>query len=492
MSRTHPSRSFAAAAALAACVPWVPVSRNAQDDAPPAKSPPPQEQSHQHAKPDDDPAVSVPATDSSLRATLGHEFYARGTPEKLVLMIEVNAPAANAAAFAEIRPPLNLALVIDRSGSMADKGKFEYAAQAVALAVENLSERDVVSVIAFNQDAVVLSPAGRAVNKGFLRHRLSEIEPDGWTNLSAGLLEAFSQIDSASAEGQTKRIILVTDGLANRGVTDAGRLREMVDAVRTRGIAVSTMGVGTTFDQKLLESLAEHGGGRYAYIREGDELPTVMQKELSGFLSVTAQNAHLEIVPTGGARIARVFGRLPEVLTDRFAIDLGDLRDGEHGRFVMELMPGTFNDGASAGAEAALTMDLPGQAVRVRQAASVFAAFTTDSEKARLSERETVTVAAATLDALDKAAQAAAGLDQGLLRDVSAAFQRLHERARRVAIESRDQDLLNDAFMLKHVMDELSAAAQAGLIHEHDEARRRLVKDIDFQRYLLQHHTRRQ
>ena len=95
------------------------------------------------------------------------------------------------------RPPLSLALVIDHSGSMAEDRKWEFAVEAAHLVIENLSARDIVTVVGFGDVATVLSPAGLAVNSAFLRHRLTDIEPKGWTNLSAGLLEAFAQLDRA-------------------------------------------------------------------------------------------------------------------------------------------------------------------------------------------------------------------------------------------------------------------------------------------------------
>ncbi|MCZ6542374.1 MAG: VWA domain-containing protein, partial [Planctomycetota bacterium] len=133
---------------------------------------------------DDSPVV--------MRAALSHPAYTRSIPGTLALKIDLAGAVGEASGQ---RPVLNLALVIDRSGSMADDDKFEYVMQAARLVVENLSQRDVVSVVAFNQEAVVLSPAGPAVNRAFLDHRLDEIAPVGWTNLSAGLLEAFAQID---------------------------------------------------------------------------------------------------------------------------------------------------------------------------------------------------------------------------------------------------------------------------------------------------------
>ena len=184
-------------------------------------------QSQAHAQTnarDDGPVV--------MRSALSHAVYTASFPKALSLKIDL---AAGVDQMSQQRPPLNLALVIDRSSSMSAEGKIDYAMQAARLVVENLSERDIVSVIAFNQEATVLSPAGLVVNRTFLNHRLDEVVPDGRTNLSAGLLEAFAQIDSMASEGQIKRAILLTDGKANQGVTDADGLRRLVDLARRRG-----------------------------------------------------------------------------------------------------------------------------------------------------------------------------------------------------------------------------------------------------------------
>jgi len=275
-------------------------------------------------------------------------------------------------------------------------------------------------------------------------------------------------------------------------VTDAARLRQMAESARGQGIAVSMLGVGTDFDQVLLSSLAERGGGRFVYIRDAEGIPSALQAELSGLLTVTGQNARLRVTTTGGARIAHVFGRVLESPTDGFSIDLGDLREGELGSFVMELMSGPLQDGATSGADVTLTMDMPDDARRVVHTASAYAGFTTDRDRVISSERQVVTLTAEILGALEKAEQAAAGLDREQLREVSKLFETLHGRARQAALESRDQELLNQAFMLQHLMEELSAAERAGLIHDHSEAGRRLGKGLAYEQYLLDHHRRRE
>ena len=135
------------------------------------------------------------------------------------------------------------------------------------------------SLIVFNDRALVLAPAGRAVNKDFLYYRLGQFGPEGATNLSAGMLEAFAQIDSKKADEQLKRIIVLTDGLANRGVK---------------------------FDENLLTALAKAGGGRYTYVRDSEQIPAAISAEVDGLLDVVAPNVQREIKAPGASKITRV------------------------------------------------------------------------------------------------------------------------------------------------------------------------------------------
>ena len=118
-----------------------------------------------------------------LRAALSHGVYSKSAPQPLFLKIDYAA----AASAAQERPPLNIALVLDSSGSMAEMRKLPFTIAAAREVIQNLTERDVLSLIAFNNKVTVLSPAGRVVNKQFLLHRLDEVTPGGYTDISAGL-----------------------------------------------------------------------------------------------------------------------------------------------------------------------------------------------------------------------------------------------------------------------------------------------------------------
>ena len=118
------------------------------------------------------------------------------------------------------------------------------------------------------------------------------------------------------------------------------------------------------------------------------------------------------------------------------------------------------------------------------------AAFSEDAKSVRNSQNKSVVMYAGLLDAMEKAEEALQGLDVERFRQVRRLFDRLYEDARRQAIDTRDQQVLNQAFLLKHFMAELATASEHGLMHGHGEARRRIKKNVDYRRYLLEHHRR--
>lgn len=443
----------------------------------------------EHAQGHDDssspkPDAEVVAGAVTMRAALSHSFYSRSVPDRLILKIDLSAATGQP----RKRRRLNLALVFDRSGSMADEHKFRHAMQAANIVFENLSEHDIVSLIAFNEKPVVLSPAGRAVNKDFLRYRLNQFRPSGNTNLSAALLEAFAQIDSKSADGQLKRVIVLTDGMANRGVTDPEKLRKLVAAAHARGIGVSTLGCGTEFSEEVLTNLAKAGGGRYTYVRSGEQIPGAVAAELDGLLDVVAQNAKVEIRAASGADITRVYGRPIANPVPFYTFELGDIRDGERGSILVELAPNSFEDDSMVRVDVTMTLDSPETGTRDQYTIRSEATFSKSADRARKSENENVLVYVNVLDAMEKADQALQGLDLDRFKEARVLFTQSYEAAHRRAIDTRDQQLLNQTFLLRHFMAELSAASNSALMHDHDEARRQLKKDADYRRYLMEHH----
>ncbi|HEX7120685.1 MAG TPA: VWA domain-containing protein [Longimicrobiales bacterium] len=226
---------------------------------------------------------------------------------------------------ADDRVPLNIGIVLDRSGSMAG-APLEAAKEAAALLVRRLAPVDVVSVVAYDDAVRTVAEPATGDAQHDLIGRIHAIRSGGCTNLSGGWLRGRDLVAASKRDGATHRLLLLTDGLANVGITDPDRLVGLCRNAREAGIVTTTIGFGPDYDEVLLRRMAEAGGGSMYYIERPDQAPAVFAEEIDGLLSLRAQNIAVEIRPAAAARLACVHHRYPsEPLDDGLRLELGDL-----------------------------------------------------------------------------------------------------------------------------------------------------------------------
>ncbi len=207
------------------------------------------------------------------------------------------------------RLPLNLSLVIDRSGSM-EGDKLTYAKKALDFVIQNLTTDDALSIVQYDNQIDVVSPSKRLTDKMALHKLVQGIEARGMTNLSGGMLEGYKQVVSTKATNFVNRVLLLSDGLANEGVTDTTQLQKIAQQrFREDGVALSTFGVGADFNEVLMTNLSEYGNGNYYFIEKPDSIPAIFAKELEGLLAVVAQNTKLAIhFPEANLKFVKSYG----------------------------------------------------------------------------------------------------------------------------------------------------------------------------------------
>lgn len=236
------------------------------------------------------------------------------------------------------RTPLNLSLVLDRSGSMHGP-RLEAAREAAALLVRRLWPDDVVSVVAYESEVEVVSPPARGGEAPDVIRRISRIRVRGATNLSGGWLKGRELVASRVQGGSLNRVILLTDGLANRGITDAGELTGLVRAAASHGITTTTVGFGEGFDEELLRAMADAGGGNTYYVERPDQAAPLFEEEMEGLLALSAQNVAVEVRAGGDARLLGVRHSYPAAREgDLLRVQVGDLYAREPRSLLLEFL----------------------------------------------------------------------------------------------------------------------------------------------------------
>lgn len=228
------------------------------------------------------------------------------------------------------RLPVNVALVLDRSGSMGG-GKLDLARQAAERALALLKGDDRFAVVVYDDRVDVVAASDRATKAARDRatDRLRAIEARGSTDLCAGWLTGCEQVGRELDRESVARCLLLTDGLANQGITDRSELCRHAAELRARGVATSTFGVGGDFDERLLQAMAEAGGGNSYYLRDAERISEYLASEIGEALEVVARDATLLVHLPDGAS-ARTLGRQRFRQVGRtLRVELDDLVSGQ-------------------------------------------------------------------------------------------------------------------------------------------------------------------
>jgi Ca-activated chloride channel homolog len=227
------------------------------------------------------------------------------------------------------RIPLNISIVIDRSGSMQGI-KLGYAKKAAKNIIDQLNEQDIVSIVVYDNDIDTIQGPVHVIDRERIKSKIDAITARASTNLWGGTEQGYSFVNRNVAPAFVNRVLLISDGQANVGITDSALIRIKVQKYKDdRGISLSTFGVGLDYNETLMTDMAETGAGNYYFIDAPSKMTSIFDNELKGLLNVAAQNTELKIRIPNGVTVIKGYPLKYQQKGNELTVNLKDLSSEE-------------------------------------------------------------------------------------------------------------------------------------------------------------------
>lgn len=289
--------------------------------------------------------VSRGSTGDTLKvsARLGHSHVradAGGAP--LHLLVDVDALEA-----AHQRAPLDVAVVMDQSSSMAGQ-KLEDAKRAARTLISRLRADDRVTLIRYEGQVHVDVPLMEVgAGRQRLLQAIEQMEARGATNISGGLEAARDELGHDAGLGRVRRILLLSDGHATQGLRDSRALGDLASQIRARGVSITSMGLGIDYNELSMTRVAQEGGGNYYFVEDSDRLGDTFQQELSSLQATVARDAELVLRLAPGVTLDVLYGFVHRKEGGVVRVPLSEFAAGQNKSLLMDLRLPAQHEGLS-------------------------------------------------------------------------------------------------------------------------------------------------
>ena len=375
------------------------------------------------------------AVDSSFGETLrlklepDHDCLLAGAPREVVVKIDL---AGMDHKRRSRRVPLNLSVVLDRSGSMAG-AKIEKARQAAMELLDHLAPGDIFSFVTYSDSAEVVFAAQEIESKEAIKRRIARVHAGGSTALYAGVKLGAEEVKKNLSSKRINRVILLSDGLANVGPSSTRELRQLGNSLSERGISVTTIGVGDDYNEDLMAGLAEASDANYYYVKDTEKLPEIFAKELGELTTIVARDVRIEIICPDGVRPLEFIGRPEKFEGQRGRVQMSHVTAGQDRYLFMRCI---VQEGKSEVAKVNVSyLDEVNGGMSQSVKASAEIRFTRDHEVAEKSARADVVTQKELLVAAVAKDEALADADAGKYKQ---AAQKLKAQAASLAGQSQN------------------------------------------------------
>ncbi len=447
--------SFVAAALMLGAAAFVSSSTSAVSTSPPLGVAQPLVTPVPGPAPAAPPSGQVVASVSSVdvRAAVDRPLLLPGERDAWLLV-----DVAGAADATTSRSPVAMAVVIDTSGSMSGD-RIDYARSAARDLVASLQPGDRVSIVAYADGASVLAgnvEVGR--DRSTVLAAIERMRADGSTCMSCGMDEGYRQLAQAP-DGHVARMIILSDGHANRGMSDPARLATRASLANDAGAATTTIGVGRDYNEALMSGVATAGSGSYYFLAEPASMARVLERERSALERTVARDVLLTIMPTSGVTVApgNVVGA--SASGDGVVVRIGQLASGQHRELLLPMQVGadtlddavritvTFVDGAGDEQGTSTTLAM---------------ARTNDAAAATAAENVQVVVARERVASANRLEDAMAALAAGDTEGATASLELLDRDLEEFAAATEDDDLRQELDRVRSLRGAVSTGRVAG------------------------------
>ena len=382
------------------------------------------------------------ANDVTLTCRLNKASLPVMNTQQLVYVLIKAVPGA---AMAQVQMPLNLSLVLDKSGSMQGK-KIQNLRQAAKLVVERLGSQDTISIVAFSDRKYLIAESQPVTNKDELKKRIDRIRDGGGTAISGGMGQGLAELDKAVGPDRVSRMLLLTDG---QTFGDEKRCLKLGKKAGDEGIVVNALGLGDDWNEDLLDEIAEASGGVADFIDSPDKIVTFFEQAVQSMQDTVVQNAQMILRLANGVTPRQVWQVLPMIsnlgyrpLSDRdVQVTLGELEKGQPRSLLVELLITPRPAGSYRIAQAEVSYDVPGlKLTNEKVKADILLDFTADAVKARQYEPEVMNI----VEKVTAFKLQTRALEEAKLGNVAGASQKLRAAATRL-LEMGEEELAQSA-----------------------------------------------
>ena len=382
------------------------------------------------------------AQDVSITCRLNKSYLPVMNTQQLVYLLIEAVPAASAA---QVQMPLNLGLVLDKSGSMQGK-KIQNLREAAKLVVDRLGPKDLISIVAFSDRKYLIAASQPVSDKEGLKREIDRIRDGGGTAISGGMAQGLTELEKRHGTDRISRMLLLTDG---QTFGDEKQCKKLAEKAGSEGIVVNALGLGDDWNEDLLDDIAQTSGGVVDFIDSPDKIITFFDQAVKSMQDTVIQHAQLVLRLANGIAPRQVWQVLPIIsnlgyrpLSDRdVQVGLGELEKGQARSLLIEVLVGPRPAGRYRIAQAEISYDIPGlQLVGEKVKADILLELTADITLPRQYDAEVMNI----VEKVTAFKLQTRALEEAKLGNMAGASQKLRAAATRL-LELGEDDLAHSA-----------------------------------------------